>query len=214
MRAWDLPTRVFHWAVVALVTVSWVSVDNGFMRLHLASGLGLMTLLLSRLAWGIVGSTTARFTDFVTGPRRVIGYLKSLATGDSPHFVGHNPAGGWMVVLMIALLLAQVATGLFANDGVHFNGPLASQVSADRSDWVTGLHATLFNVLLLVVWIHLVAIFFYLWVKGDNLIRPMISGEKQGTEVPAAIKPSFLPLRAALPWVVLSAAVVWWVASH
>ena len=214
MRAWDLPTRVFHWAVVALVTVSWVSVDNGFMRLHLASGLGLMTLLLSRLAWGIVGSTTARFAEFVTGPRRVIGYLKSLATGDSPHFVGHNPAGGWMVVLMIALLLAQVATGLFANDGVHFNGPLASQVSADRSDWVTGLHATLFNVLLLVVWIHLVAIFFYLWVKGDNLIRPMISGEKQGTEVPAAIKPSFLPLRAALPWVVLSAAVVWWVASH
>ena len=102
MRVWDLPTRVFHWAVVGLVTVSWVSVNNGFMRLHLASGLGLMTLLLSRLAWGIVGSTTARFTDFVTGPRRVIGYLKSLATGDSPHFVGHNPAGGWMLNLPMA----------------------------------------------------------------------------------------------------------------
>ena len=119
---WDLPTRIFHWTVVVLVAVSWFSADQGFMRVHLWSGLTLLALLLFRILWGVLGSTTSRFRDFLHPPRKVMAYLRAR---DDALYAGHNPAGGWMVALMIAVLLAQALTGLFSNDGLHFTGPLA-----------------------------------------------------------------------------------------
>lgn len=158
VSVWDIPTRLFHWSMVLLLCVSWFSADQGYMRVHLVSGLTLLSLLLFRIAWGLVGSTTARFSNFLHPPRRVVGYLKGLAGGDRIFYAGHNPAGGVMVLALIAVLLAQVATGLFANDGVRFHGPLALLVSEDASTRLTDIHGLIFDLILILVWCHVVAV--------------------------------------------------------
>ncbi|HEX4272264.1 MAG TPA: cytochrome b/b6 domain-containing protein, partial [Rhizomicrobium sp.] len=183
VKVWDAPTRLFHWSIVLLVFVSWFSADRGLMTIHLWSGLSLLALLLFRIAWGIMGSTTARFSDFMHPPRNIAGYLKGLARGEKRLHAGHNPAGGVMVVVMIAALLAQAVTGLFSNDGLRFNGPLAMWISQDISDQVTRIHGTIFNIILLLVWCHVVAIGFYLLVRDDNLVGPMFSGKKPRSHV-------------------------------
>jgi cytochrome b len=211
VRVWDAPVRLFHWTIVALVATSWVAADQGFMRVHLWSGSAMLALLLFRLVWGLVGSTTARFSDFVYSPRAAFRYLRALAAGEKPLYAGHNPAGGWMVVLLLALLSAQVATGLFSNDGLKFMGPLAFQVTADTSDRLTSLHRWLFNVLLLLIWLHVVAVFFYLFVKRENLIAPMVTGRKPGQQVPERRELRFTRIWLAGVLFVLSAGVAWWI---
>jgi cytochrome b len=213
VRVWDMPVRLFHWALVVLVATSWIAADQGFMRVHLWSGSALLALLLFRLAWGIFGSTTARFSDFVHSPRAAYRYLRALAAGEEPHHAGHNPAGGWMVVVLLAFLSAQVATGLFANDGLKFMGPLALLVTAETSDRLTSLHGWLFNALLLLVWLHVVAAFFYLFVKRENLITPMVTGRKPRTLVPEAAAPRFARAWLAVTLFALSAGVAWWIVS-
>lgn len=184
VQVWDGPTRLFHWTIVILIFVSWLSADQGFMTVHLCSGLALLALLLFRIGWGLVGSTTARFSDFLHRPRTVMGYLRSLARPEKRFYAGHNPAGGLMVAAMIAVLLAQAVTGLFANDGLHFTGPLALLVSDDTSTWLTKLHGTIFNIILLLVWCHVVAVGFHLFVKGENLVKAMVTGRKLHDHVP------------------------------
>ena len=102
IRVWDVPTRLFHWGMVALVFVSWLSADQGYMAVHLWSGLSLLALLLFRLGWGLMGSTTARFSDFLRPPREVLAYLRSQARGATILHAGHNPAGGLMVIALLA----------------------------------------------------------------------------------------------------------------
>jgi len=211
VRVWDAPTRLFHWTIVSLVGCSWYSADQGLMTLHLWSGLILLTLLLFRIAWGIVGSTTARFSDFLHSPSTVIGYLKALMSNRKPLYVGHNPAGGLMVAALITVLLAQVATGLFANDGVRFHGPLALWVSTDISDRLTQLHGLVFNAILLLVWMHLVAVFFYLLVKGDNLVKPMVTGYKHRHHLPQQLNLKFVHWAIALVVLAAAAGVVGWI---
>lgn len=204
---WDLPTRLFHWCVVLLVFVSWVSADRGWMTIHLCSGLTLLALLLFRIAWGLVGSTTARFTDFLHSPRRVLGYLK----GDRVLYAGHNPAGGLMVAAMIAILLAQALSGLFANDGVHFNGPLALLIPSDLSDRITDMHSLIFNLILALIWAHVVAVGFYLLVKRHNLVLPMFTGRKPRAHVPDGADLAFTRLSVALLLFFLSAGIAAWI---
>lgn len=186
VRIWDVPVRLFHWSIVLLVIISWVSADNGYMRVHLVSGVTILVLLLFRLLWGVVGSTTARFSAFVRGPRAVLQYLRASRAG-VVHHPGHNPAGALMVVALILVLLAQVLTGLFANDGIRFYGPLALMISSDGSDLLTRIHALVFNAILLMVWVHVVAVFFHLLVKRENLIRPMITGLKDRSILPDTV---------------------------
>jgi len=188
---WDMPTRLFHWTVAILVFVSWLSADRGLMTVHLCSGLALLVLLLFRIGWGVVGSTTARFSDFLHPPRAVIGYLNGLIGGAKPLYAGHNPAGGLMVAAMIAVLLMQAATGLFANDGLHFSGPLALLVSEDTSTRLTQLHAIVFDLILLLIWCHVVAVGFYLFVKGENLAKAMVTGRKPLAQVPEEARIDF-----------------------
>jgi cytochrome b len=182
---WDGPTRLFHWSIVTLVIISWLSVDQGYLRVHLLSGVTLLVLLLFRILWGFFGSTTARFSNFVRPPRVVLSYLRPPANEPRPHYAGHNPAGGLMVLALIGLLLAQVGTGLFANDGLSFTGPLALSISAAMSDLLTKVHGYLFYAILAAVWMHVVAVFFYLSVKRENLIGPMLTGFKRRDKVPA-----------------------------
>lgn len=208
---WDLPTRLFHWCVVLLVFISWLSADRGFMTVHLASGLALLALLLFRIGWGLVGSTTARFSNFLHPPRRVLEYLKGANNGDPPLYAGHNPAGGLMVAVMIAVLLTQAVSGLFANDGVHFNGPLALLIPSDLSDRITDIHSLAFNLILALIWAHVVAVGFYLLVKRHNLIVPMLTGRKPHHHVPKGANLSYTRLSVALLVFFLSAGIAAWI---
>lgn len=213
VKVWDAPTRLFHWSIVLLVFVSWFSADRGLMTIHLWSGLSLLALLLFRIAWGIMGSTTARFSDFMHPPRKIAGYLKGLARSEKRLHAGHNPAGGMMVIVMIAALLAQAVTGLFSNDGLRFNGPLAMWISQDISDQVTRIHGTIFNIILLLVWCHVVAIGFYLLVRDDNLVGPMFSGKKPRSHVPDGLNIAFTRTYIALLLLALTAGMVAWIAN-
>lgn len=192
IRVWDLPTRLFHWSLVLLVAFSGISgefadeLGSEFMQWHKLSGYAILTLLLFRVVWGLFGSTYARFANFVRGPSAVLAYAKSLkAKHAGAAMLGHNPLGGWSVVLMLAVLSVQVGTGLFLfDDDLHVEGPLAKLVSNATSDILHEVHETAFVVLLTLVIIHVAAIAFYLRVKGENLVLPMVTGVKR---VPAAI---------------------------
>ena len=178
---WDLPVRIFHWLLVLLVIsqVATASIGGNAMEFHAYGGYAILTLVLFRVLWGFFGGTHARFRDFVRGPGTVLRYAKSLLKG--PHSLqrGHNPLGGWSVLAMLGSLLVQATTGLFANDDVMMEGPLVKHVSSHASSVATFIHDVNAAVLIALVAIHIAAVLFYLLVKKENLIVPMITGRKQ-----------------------------------
>jgi len=178
---WDLPLRLFHWLLVLLVIVSFVSakVGGNAMQAHMLSGYLILVLLLFRLAWGFAGGTHARFVSFVRGPGAVLRYLRALVGGESSMHLGHNPAGAWSAILLLLLLLLQVTTGLFANDDIATEGPLAKLVSKALSDRLTGAHHLNIKFLYALVGLHLAAIAFYFFHKRENLVKPMLTGLKE-----------------------------------
>jgi cytochrome b len=186
---WDWPVRLFHWAVVVLVVVSVVSGRTGgnAMVYHMYSGYTLLGLVLFRLLWGVFGSSYARFSHFVRGPRSILAYAKTFFKNTPSYTLGHNPLGGLMVVVLLLLLLVQAGTGLFANDDIFIEGPLAMLVSKDTSDWLTGIHKTNINLLFVLIGLHVVAVLYYLLYKRENLITPMLIGNKDIPHVPAEI---------------------------
>jgi len=175
IRIWDLPLRLFHWALALAVTGAMVSgqIGGNLMIWHGRLGILIAGLLGFRLAWGLVGSTHARFASFVRGPGAILAYLRGEWRG-----LGHNPLGALSVLGMLTALGLQTAGGLFGNDDIAFQGPLYTLVSKDTSDWLSGLHRKGFWLILLLVLTHLGAIVFYLRVHQDNLVRPMITGRK------------------------------------
>lgn len=180
VKVWDLPTRLFHWTLVALMIAQWLTAEeSSTMDYHVWGGYAVLALVLFRLIWGFWGSDTARFSDFMRGPGAALEYVKALLRGETPHYLGHNPLGAWSIVAMLVLLLVQTGTGLFANDDIMIEGPLYSWVSKDTSDWLTTIHKFNFNLLLLMIAVHLSAVLFYLLVKRENLIHPMLSGHKR-----------------------------------
>ncbi len=180
VRVWDLPVRLFHWSLVALLATSWISAEIGgnAMQIHEWSGMSVLALVLFRIAWGFLGGTHARFASFVRSPLEAMRYAGALARGHSPRHLGHNPLGGWMVLIMLVNLAVQAGTGLFSNDDIMTEGPLAARVSKDTSDLLTQIHEISFNVLLVLVAVHVLAALFYLLFKRENLIVPMITGSK------------------------------------
>jgi len=191
-RIWDLPTRLFHWVLVGLIGFSWWSGKNDELDLHIWSGIAVLTLLVFRLLWGFLGSSTARFASFVRGPKAVLGYLGGTWRG-----IGHNPLGALSVLALLAATAIQVGLGLFSSDEDGLvSGPLASLVSLDASEDLADLHEDFFNVLLLLIVVHLAAILVYLVFKRRNLVGPMISGRD-------AIDPAVEPMRPGKTWVAL-----------
>ncbi len=189
IKVWDLPVRLFHWLIVGLVAFSWYMAEQGQLRLHMYSGTAILTLVIFRIIWGFFGSTTGRFSHFVKGPGAVMAYLRRLREKGDIHPVGHNPSGGWAVILMLLLLLTQAILGLFASEqDVFFFAPLSDLVSLETSHLLTELHETLFNVLLTVVILHIAAVLFYLLVKKTDLILPMITGKKAVSDPHPALK--------------------------
>ena len=184
MHVWDAPTRLFHWAIVVLVCVSWLSERLNRMDLHFLSGYAVLAALLFRVMWGFVGSDTARFAHFLQSPWAAFHHLSRLHRREPDTEIGHNAAGGWMVLVMLALLAVQVGTGLCANDDIEREGPLAKYVGKDWSDWLSGIHGVNFTLIQIAVVLHVLAIVAYAVLKRHDLVRPMITGRKQ---LPASV---------------------------
>ena len=179
MRVWDAPIRLFHWALVVLIFMSWLTQRQSWMDLHILCGYAILTLLLFRVAWGFLGSDTARFARFLKSPLAALRHLAHLHRREPDLEIGHNAASGWMVLVMLGLLLAQVATGLFSNDDISTEGPLAGFVGKSWSDWLTRWHALNFKAIELVILAHILAVVLYFVLKGHNLVQPMITGKKR-----------------------------------
>ena len=195
MRIWDLPIRLFHWAIVVLLGFSWLSAEIGtgfWMRLHVLSGLTILAMLLFRVIWGFIGSDTARFTRFLKSPMEAFRHLGHMTRREADTEIGHNAAGGWMVLGLLALLAFQVATGLCANDDAMTEGPLALRVGKETSDWLTHLHDLNFKLIQIAVVLHVLAVIAYRVLKGQNLLTPMITGKKRlpgNTRAPVMMHP-------------------------
>jgi len=174
IRVWDLPTRIFHWPLPVVVGAAVVTGLQGgnLMVWHGRLGVLLGGLLAFRLAWGVVGSSYARFSHFVRGPGAIRAYLRGQWRG-----AGHNPLGA-LSVLLLAVLAVQVATGLAANDDIAFNGPLYPAVSKDTSDWLTSLHHRNVWLIGVLVGLHVLAVLHYARVRRENLVKPMLTGFK------------------------------------
>ena len=175
---WDLPVRLFHWSLVALVVLSWASRELDYMEVHRWSGYAILTLVLFRIGWGFAGTRHARFADFVRTPRAMRAYMADILAGAKAQHLGHNPAGGWSVMAILACMLVQAITGLFVSDEVLFDGPFYRAVSEETAHRLKQLHGINFNILLLLIGLHLAAITFYRFVKREDLVRPMLSGFK------------------------------------
>lgn len=179
IRVWDLPTRLFHWALVACIVGLTVTgyTGGGAMQWHARTGYAVLTLLLFRLVWGVVGGHWSRFSSFVYSPRSVMNYLRGRAHPD--HLIGHNPLGAGSVFAMIAVLLAQIATGLVGDDELAFTGPLNRFVQSSKGLAATWYHKQVGQWLLLaLVLLHVGAVLYYLVRRQDNLVLPMIDGDK------------------------------------
>lgn len=177
VRVWDLPLRVFHWALTLCVAgaVVCAKIGGNAMPWHGRFGLAVLGLLVFRLAWGFIGSTHARFADFVRGPATIRAYLRGEWQGE-----GHNPLGALSVLAMLGTLLMLAATGPFANDDIAFEGPLYALVGKALSDRISSVHHFFEPVILLLVALHLAAIAYYVLHRKETLIRPMITGRRQG----------------------------------
>ena len=173
---WDLPLRLCHWSLALTVAGAFFTAKIGgnAMVWHGRAGLAILGLVVFRIAWGFVGSTHARFASFVRGPAAVRAYLRGQWTG-----AGHNPLGALSVLALLGLLSLQAATGLFANDDIAFRGHLYPLVGADASERITGLHKAFELFLIVLVAAHVGAIAFSARVKGENLVKPMLTGRKE-----------------------------------
>jgi len=219
VRVWDVPVRAFHWTLVVLMAVSYFSGRAGgdWMKLHFWSGYAILTLVLFRILWGFLGSTTARFSDFIKGPSAVFGHLRELLGKHGPHDAGHNPVGGLMVVALLFAVLLQAATGLFSadTDMGTVNGPLAMKVTDKVVEKATAFHHFWINLILLLVALHVLAAIVYLVWKRQNLIGAMFTGHKPRHHVVPDGKPapvlSFGSGKLALSLLVVSAAIVYFV---
>ncbi len=181
VETWDVPVRLFHWALMLLVIaqIASVSIGGNAMEYHALGGYAILTLIVFRILWGFFGGTYARFREFVRGPGAVLRYAKSLFRGQYAADRGHNPLGGWSVLAMLASFLVQAGTGLFANDEVMMEGPLARHVSSEAGEMATAIHDINAVVLLILIAVHIAAVLFHLLVKKENLIVPMITGRKR-----------------------------------
>jgi len=177
IRVWDLPIRLFHWLLVLCVVLSFITVKIGgnAMEFHALIGYCVLTLVIFRVCWGLVGSHHARFIHFVPSPKGLVNYI----LGKTKAGLGHNPLGALSVLALLVSLGLQATTGLFANDDIAFEGPFAKYVSNDMVQFLTSIHYFNEKVLIILIALHLCAILYYQKFKGENLIKPMLLGDKE-----------------------------------
>lgn len=213
-RVWDLPTRAFHWILVMCVVALVITgnVGGNWITWHMRFGLTVLGLLVFRVLWGLLGGRWSRFIQFFPRPAAVMRYLRGHPAPDDT--VGHNPLGALSVFAMLFALGAQVATGLMTDDEIAFTGPLVAHVSGDLVSRATAYHTEIGKLILLaLVGLHVAAIVFYGLVKGEKLVKAMISGDK---DLPAGVIPSqdgWGQRLLALACAGVGVGVAWWVAS-
>lgn len=180
VKVWDLPTRIFHWTLVALFIFLIVSGDIGgdLIEWHFYAGYMLSGLLVFRLFWGIAGTSYARFSSFVRDPIHTLGYTGRMLRGNAEHHYGHNPAGGMMVIALIVLLALQVLSGLVTTDDILWDGPFYSMVSDETAELGGEIHETVQLILQIMVGLHVLAIIFHKVRYRDPLIPAMLHGNK------------------------------------
>lgn len=213
VRVWDLPTRLFHWLLVSAVIGMFVTAYLGALDWHMRLGCAVLALLLFRLVWGLVGGHWSRFASFCPSPRRLWNHLRAKPE-EAPEPLGHTPLGALSVWAMLLVLLAQVVSGLLSDDDIAYAGPWAQHVSDAVSYWMTDYHAAIGQWLLVaLVLLHVGAILFYLFRKKENLIGPMLHGDRMPTLTSSPSPPSRDDVRTrllALCLLLANVALTWW----
>ncbi len=183
-QVWDIFVRLFHWALVFFIGFAWWTGEQGgeWMQWHMRCGYAVLGLVIFRLLWGFAGSFYARFRQFIYSPKTTLQYLGSLLQRKEPVYAGHNPLGGWAVVLLLLLCAFQAGSGLFANDDIFTEGPLVHLVGYDLSIEITKWHKTMFNVLLAVIAVHVVGVIYHQRFRKEPLVQGMITGQKPVAE--------------------------------
>jgi cytochrome b len=184
IRVWDLPIRLFHWVLVMLLVVSVVTqyIGGNAMEWHFRSGYAVLTLIVFRILWGLIGPRYARFSSFFPAPSKVGAYLRDVKDGVSEKYPGHSPLGGLSVIALLCVVSAQAVSGMFANDDIASEGPLVKFISKELSDSITWFHKDISaNLLYFLVGLHVLAIIYYLGKKKD-LVSPMLTGDKQASD--------------------------------
>lgn len=208
IRVWDLPTRLFHWTLLVLIVLQFGSGQFHWlsMQWHFRFGYAILALVLFRILWGVFGSQTSRFADFVRGPRAVLRYLRDSIAGSALPMPGHNPLGGWSVLAMLASIAVQALSGLFTSDDISEEGPLVARVSGATVKWMSRIHHLNRYVLVLLIVLHIGAIVTYRVLRRQDLVRPMLVGRGRFA---AARELRFVSVGLALLLLAASAAAVW-----
>jgi cytochrome b len=176
---WDAPVRLLHWLMVALVTAAYVTLKLNWIDWHVRIGEALLALVIARLLWACFGSETARFRSFLASPSAALAHLRHVFHREPDRQAGHNAAGGWMVLLLLALLLIETLSGLYINNDIADEGPLSELTPVWLINAISMTHALIWDMLLVAVILHVLAIALYAAAKGHNLLRPMLTGYKQ-----------------------------------
>jgi cytochrome b len=190
VRVWDLPIRLFHWALAILIATSIITqkIGGNAMEWHFLSGYAVLALVAFRIVWGLVGTRYARFSDFIYAPSTIAAYLLDTKNSLKEKYHGHNPLGSLSVFALLGMILAQALSGLFANDDIASEGPLVKFISKEFSDRITWFHVEVSaNLIYALVGLHIAAVAYYYFRKKQNLVKPMITGDKDiGGDAPAA----------------------------
>ena len=208
-KLWPLPIRLFHWSLVVTLTVSFVTGFSGnfeWIDYHAYAGYTALCLILFRIVFGFIAPGTGRFTNFVRGPAAIISYVKG-----NTNVWGHNPLGALSVLALLFLVGVQATTGLFTNDDIFFEGPLAHLVGYETSLKITTVHHINKTILLVFIALHFLAILYYELLKKDRLVLPMITGRKH-TEEDRQDEPASLVLASVI--VVVAAGVTWYLVNE
>lgn len=208
VKVWDLAVRINHWLMVLLLVAMWWTGEQGFLIVHQWCGFSVLALLLFRVTWGFMGSRYARFSNFIYSPKTIWQYSRAILTGRATHYVGHNPLGGLAVLVLFLLLLVMIITGSLSSDDLLFDGPFVHLIDYDRVDNFTRLHHQIFNLLLAMIVLHLVAIAAHQWLAKEPLIRAMITGYKPLAGDSIAEHPGRMLLVLGLS-IGISQAVIW-----
>ena len=207
---WDLPTRIFHWALVLFVCVNLFLVDpeGGLTTIvHFVSGFIIAGLLLFRVVWGFVGSLHSRFADFIYRPKSTIEYARLLFRRRPPRMLGHNPLGGWMIIALLGVLVAMVGTGLFSSSR-RAAGPLAHYLTAAQSANARLAHSIFSNVLIALIIGHLAGIAFDWLITREYLVRAMFSGRKAVEQNAGAASKEIAPIWRAIVIALVASVIV------
>jgi len=177
---WDIPTRLFHWLLVIGLFLQWLTGEylDDSIDWHFTIGYCMLGLVLFRVVWGVIGTRYAKFSNFLTSPSRALKYAKTLPDKDSKVYAGHNPLGGYVVIIMLLLIALQAISGLFVSDEIFSEGPYRSLASEPVKEAMEFIHFNLFNALLAIVGVHVIAVFVYQLYKKQKLIIAMLNGRK------------------------------------